>query len=148
MATSAPAGRVPLGYWIAAGVSLVWNAFGATDYVMTRMRSDEWLAQAGNPAEILAWIESFPMWAQIGWGLGVWGSVLGSVLLLLRSRHAVTAFVVSLVGALISFGYQFSHDMPASLDVGVGKYMPLVIIAAIVLQWWWARKKAVDGTLR
>ncbi len=148
MATSTPAERVPLSFWIVAGVSLIWNAFGATDYTMTRMRNAEWLAQAGDPQEILAWIDSFPMWAQIGWGLGVWGSVLGSVLLLLRSRHAVTAFAVSLFGAVVSFGYQYTIPAPASTDTAFFKVIPLVIVAAIVLQWWWARRKAADGTLR
>ena len=35
---------------------------------------------------MLACIDSLPIYALIGWGLGVWMGLLGSILLLLRSR--------------------------------------------------------------
>ena len=144
----ASAARVPTSFWVISLLSLLWNLFGATDYVMTRTRNLDWLAQAGDPQVLLGWIDSFPLWAQIAWPVGVWGSVLGSVLLLLRSRHAVTAFLASLAGAVVSFGYQFASATPPELDTTANKVMPLVILAIILALWQFARRSQAKGILR
>ena len=110
--------RAPTHLWLVGGLATLWNAFGAYDYTMTRMGNLEYLSQFGaDGGEILAWIDGFPMWAQIGWGLGVWMGLLGSVLLLLRSRWAVPAFGLSLVGMVLSFGYQYAGAKAAATAV-------------------------------
>lgn len=140
--------KAPTTFWIVAVLSLLWNAFGGYDYTMSQTRNEAYLSQMGNYQEIVAWMDKFPFWAEIGWGLGVWGSVVGSILLLLRSRHAVTAFMVSFLGAVVSFSAQMMNPVPPSLDTTVGKLMPFVILAVIVLQWWYARREAAKGTLK
>jgi hypothetical protein len=150
--TASPA-RVSAGYWIVAAVSLLWNGFGGYDYVMTKLANMDYLTGAvgGDAAlaqQMLDLTEAMPLWAHVLWALGVWSSVLGSLLLLARSRHAVSAFIVSLVTAALSFAYQATLTMPAALDTPAMKVMPVFILAAIVLQWWWARRKLADGTLR
>ncbi|MFM5884704.1 MAG: hypothetical protein ACKOQ3_05140 [Novosphingobium sp.] len=143
----ATAARVPTSYWVVSVLGALWNSFGAWDYVMTRTRNVEYLKAAGDPQVILDWIDSFPLWAQIGWGLGVWGSVAGSVLMLLRSRHAATAFLVSLAGAVVSFGYQMTNT-PAALASTAGKVMPLVICGIVLFLWHYSRKSAAQGIQR
>jgi hypothetical protein len=138
----------PIMFWIVSVVSLLWNGFGGYDYVMTRQRDVEYLGQMGNAQEILAWIDSFPMWVQVLWPVGVWASVLGSVLLLLRSRHAVTAFLVSLIGAIASFVGQISVAVPASMDNAMNKVLPIAIVVIIVVLWWYARRQVAAGVLR
>ena len=141
--------KPPLSFWVVSILGLIWNAFGGFDYWMTRTRNVDYLAQAGDPQVVLAWIDSFPLWAQICWGLGVWGSIAGSVLLLLRSRHAVNAFLVSLVGALGSFSYQLlMSDVPASLDTTGGKVMPIVILAIVAFLWQFSKREVAKGLLR
>lgn len=143
------AAKASLSFWIISGLSLIWNAFGATDYTMTRMRNEEWLAASGaDPAEMLAYIDRFPMIADVCWALGVWGSFVGSILLLLRSRHAVTAFIVSIVGAVVSFGYQMTVAPPAGFDTPMNKAMPFIITGIVVLLWWFARRSLGKGILR
>jgi hypothetical protein len=143
----APA-RPPLAYWVVAIVGALWNAFGATDYVMTRTRNQAWVAQGGDPAAILAWVDAMPLWAQVGWGLGVWGSVAGSVLMLVRSRHAAAAFLVSLIGAVVSFAYQFTHAMPGPAANTAAVVMPLVILAIVTALWRYCAHAARRGWLR
>ena len=141
--------KPPLSFWVVSILGLIWNAFGGFDYWMTRTRNVDYLAQAGDPQVVLAWIDSFPLWAQICWGLGVWGSIAGSVLLLLRSRHAVSAFLVSLVGALGSFSYQLlMSDVPASLDTTGGKVIPIVILAIVAFLWQFSKREVAKGLLR
>jgi hypothetical protein len=148
MENTSDAAKVPVSFWIVAGLSLVWNSFGGFDYIMSQTRNEAWLSMIGNYQEVVAWMDGFPLWAEIGYGLGVWGSVAGSLLLLLRSRHAVTAFLVSLIGAAVSFTGQMQNPLPPSLDTGAGAIMPVIVMAVILALWWFARREAAKGTLK
>ena len=140
--------KTPVHLWIVGVVSLLWNAVGAFDYTMTKMQNPEYLA-AFTP-EQQAWFASFPLWANIGWALGVWGSVLGSLLLLARSRHAVSAFAVSLVGLAISCIYQFGvHYGDLMRLFGTFPMIFTAIIWVILIALYlYARKQAAAGVLR
>lgn len=138
--------RAPAHLWIVGLLSLLWNGFGAYDYVMSVTRNEAYLANF--PPEIAAFLDSFPAWANAAWAIGVWGSVLGSVLLLLRSRHAASAFILSLIGAAASFAFQLSIEIPASLAGPASWLIPLAILCAIVLQWLYSRAMAKRGVLR
>ena len=140
----------PKSLYVVGALALLWNAFGGYDYIMTRMRNLDWLASmGGDPNELLAWVDSFPIWAQIGWGLGVWGGVLGSILLLMRSRHAVMAFAVSMVGMVLSFGYQFmGPPAPPAMTEGAAAVVPIVIILVGIALFFYARAMKAKGVLR
>ena len=146
--------RTPWHFWLLAIVSLLWNGFGGYDYTMTQLRDPGYFAMMSeqmhaSTAELHAFFDSFPAWASALWAIGVWGSVLGSILLLARSRHAGTAFMVSLIAAVLSFIYQATIDVPAEMaDTTMGKVMPFVILGAIVLQWWYARRMRNAEVLR
>lgn len=152
MNTETQGGKVPPSFWVVSGLGLLWNAFGGYDYLMTKMRNMDYLTSvAGSPETanaMLAMIEGMPIWAHFLWGLGVWSSVAGSLLMLARSRHAVTAFLTSLVAAAVSFAYQATLDMPPGMDSMAMKIMPLVILGAIAFLWWYCRNEAAKGTLR
>jgi len=148
----AQAGKAPTHLWIVGVVSLIWNSFGGYDYLMTRMRNTDYLASAMpgvDPNATLAWIDSFPIYAQIGWGLGVWGGVIGSILLLIRSRWAVHALGLSLLGAVASLGYQIVGAPPlAGADKGISAIMPFIIIAVALALFLYARAMNQRGVLR
>ena len=141
-------GKTPTGFWIISGLSLLWNAFGAFDYVMTQTRNPAYLAQF--TPEQRAYFDSFPVFMEASWALGIWGAVAGSVLLLLRNRHAVTAFGLSLVGLLVSTIWQFGlsgADMARIFGTGPMAMTALIWIVAIAL-FVFARKKRAQGLLR
>lgn len=141
----------PIHLWIVGALATLWNGFGGYDYVMTRMENRDYLEQmmpGVDPQVTLDWVNSMPIWAQFGWGLGVWGALLGSLLLLLRSRHAVTAFAASLVGMVLSFGQQYlGSPPPAELAQGAAQYMPLFILAVGVALFAYARAMKAKGVL-
>ena len=148
MATQA---RTPVHLWIVGAVALLWNCFGAFDYLMTRMRNEEYFAMAmpdADPQAVLAWVDAFPFYAQFGWGLGVWGGLVGAVLLLMRSRWAVAAFAASLVGALLGLGYQIlvAPPMPG-MEGASGEVMPFVIILVALGLLLYARSMRAKGVL-
>ncbi|GAA3897679.1 hypothetical protein GCM10022276_15800 [Sphingomonas limnosediminicola] len=141
--------RAPAHLWIVGILSFLWNCFGGYDYTMTRLKNTNYLSQMGDPNVILSYVNGMPMYAQIGWGLGVWCALLGSVLLLTRSRYAVHAFAVSLVGALLSFGGQYlGPPPPAEMNSGAMKYVPMLIIALAIAQLWYAWREAREVVLR
>ena len=87
--------------------------------------------------------------AKIGWGLGVWLGLLGSVLLLMRSRYAVHAFALSLLGMVLSLGGQYlGPPAPAEMVEGMKKYFPLLILVLGLAQLWYAWRERGDGVLR
>lgn len=131
--------KPPVGFWIIAGLSLLWNAFGAYLYTMTNL-GDPAMLDGASPA-MRDYVAAMPIWAHSGWALGIWGSFLGSVLLLIRSRHAVTSFLISLAGAAVSFAAQ---AMAGVLEPA----QPIVILAVIAFLWWYGRRSAAQGILK
>ena len=93
----------PWHLWAVGMLALLWNGFGGYDYVMTQTNNAAYLAQF--TPEQRAYFDSFPMWMEAIWAIGVWGGVLGSVLLLMRSKWAFHAFLASLVAFAVSVVY-------------------------------------------
>ena len=147
MATLQPA-TTPWHLWVVGLVSLLWNCFGGYDYVMSMTGNLEYFQMMGFGSEEVAWVDALPVWAKGAWAIGVWASVLGSLLLLLRSKLAATAYLLSMVGALVSFVYQLMVDKPASMAGGMAMIMPVVIMILIVAQWYYARRQTEAGVLR
>ena len=142
--------RTPTHLWIVGILSLLWNCFGAYDYTMTRLRNVDYLSQMGDPTTILAYVDSLPLYAHLGWGLGVWAGLAGAVLLLMRHRWAVLAFAISLVGMALSFGGQYlsGTEMPPEMTQGGMQYMPLLIVLLGLTQFAYARLMEKRGVLR
>jgi hypothetical protein len=139
--------RAPAHLWIVGILSLLWNAFGSYDYLMTNLHNEAYLA--AFPADQLAYWESLPGWLTAFWALGVWSGLAGSLLLLARSRHAILAFGLSVLGIVVSFGYQmFGTQMPASMKQGVPGAMPWVIFIIGLFLLWYARSAEKQGLLR
>ncbi len=144
--------RTPVHLWIVGVLATLWNVIGCYDYLMTRMRNTEYLETmmpTVDPQVILAWVDGFPIWAQFGWGLGVWGGLLGSMLLLARSRYAMWAFAVSLIGAVLGLGYQIVAAAPLPGAEGpMVDAIPYVIIAIAAALFFYARAMEMKGVLR
>ena len=94
--------RTPWHLWVVGVLSLLWNAFGAFDYTMSHTQGDAHFRKAGMTDAQIAAFHAIPPWMELFWAMGVWGAVIGSVLLLLRSRWAVPVLLASLVGAAVS----------------------------------------------
>ena len=126
--------------WIMAEISLLWNAYGAFDYTMTQLDAEAVMGQFS--AEERAYLSSFPAWHTAFWALGVWGSLLGSVLLLARSRWAVASFLLSLLGLTVTTIYTATRPMPASLD-GPGYWGVTIVVWAVLLALLWYSRRAL-----
>ena len=152
MATVTNGARTPVSLWIVGILTTLWNGFGAYDYVMTRLRNEDYVTSmmpGADPGAIFAWVDAFPIYAQIAWPLGVWGGLAGCILLLIRSRFAVHAFGLSLVGAVVGMAYQLfvAAPMPGP-ESAMTKVMPWIIIAIAIFLLWFASAMRKKGVLR
>jgi hypothetical protein len=136
----------PMHLWIFGLLSLLWNSYGAYDYVMSATRNREHLAQF--PPEMIVALDTMPVWVVAAWAIGVWGAVAGSVLLLLRSRFAVHAFALSLLGLAASTFYQFGAKIPEDLRTVGFNAMTMAIWIAAVGFFLYASRMRASGVLR
>ena len=113
----------------------------------TATQGEKYFRASGFDQPMIDYFNAMPAWMYGPWTLGVWGAVIGSVLLLLRNRFAVLAFALSLVGALVSLIYgQVIDPPPLTPDMAMMQWMPFVIvlIAALLFGYaWFMRKRGV-----
>ncbi|NNE87364.1 MAG: hypothetical protein HKN27_04750, partial [Silicimonas sp.] len=61
--------KAPWHLWVVGILTLVWNGFGAADYVMTQMDYAPYMAQFTEVER--AYFAGFPTWVQATWALAV-----------------------------------------------------------------------------
>lgn len=134
--------RSPVHLWIVGALALLWTLMGVFDYLATQLELEAYMSQFSE--EQLAYFYGFPSWAVSGWALGVWGAFAGAVGLLLRSRWAVWAFAISIVGMIVSSVYTLVLTNGATI-MGPGAIVFTVIIwivAIALLLYAWAQAKS------
>ena len=146
--TTTPSTKTPWHLWVVGIISLLWNAVGALDFTMTQLKNEAYL-KALTP-EQLAFIQGFPFWAVFVWGLGTWGGLLGSLLLLFRRCFAVQLFGASLVGIVFTNVYSYLlSDWLKVMHGGIGAVIFSAVIFVIgVLLLLYARAMRQRGVLR
>ncbi len=141
--------KTPWHLWAVGVISLLWNAFGGYDFVMSVTQGETYWRASGMTDAMIAYYNAMPTWMYAPWVLGVWGAVAGSVLLLMRSRFALHAFGLSLVGAVVSLGYGFMDKAPPPPpEMAVMAYMPYVIALIAAFLAWYAWTMGKKGVLR
>ena len=134
------AAKVPLSFWIVAGLGVLWNGFAVLAYWLTATRDPSAMAQ--TPTAMVEALNRTPSWAMSAWGLAVGAALVGSVLLILRRRWAVPAFIASLGGLLILTIYQVAANMPMS----VFEVITIWLVALFLLRF--SSSEAGKGLLR
>ena len=140
--------KTPWHLWVVGGLSLLWNLFPAVDFTLTNMQNEFWLSQYNDAQR--AFFLATPLSANIGWALGGFGSFAGSLLLLLRSRHAPTAFIVSAAGLAIVSYYQLvqNGDRMKQLLGDIPLYSTIIIWVVLLALLFYARAMKAKGVLR
>jgi hypothetical protein len=142
-----PRASTPWRYWVVSAVAVLWNGYGGYDYYMSKTAGDAYYRQMGMDDAQVAYMNTAPDWVTAVWALGVWGAVLGTILLIVRSRFAVHAFVASLVGLLGSLAYGYLLSDGAELMGQQGLIMNLVILAGCLFfigySWLMAKRGVV-----
>jgi len=137
--------KTPMHLWIVGVVAVLWNAVGAYDYVMTQTQNESYMA-AFTP-EQLDFFYAFPSWVIAAWAIAVWGSVLGSILLLMRKSAAVPVFIVSFVAMVITTfqNYVLSNALEV-IGTGGLVFSAVIFLVALALVFY-ARAMQGRGVL-
>ena len=133
----------PWHLWVVGAATLLFNAMGIVSYLTTRLGM---LEQMGLTPDHIAFMNAYPAWISAFWALGVWGAFAGSVLLLLRSKWAVTAMVVGTIGLVgTTLGNYVVLDVPAAMQAPA---LDVAIWVVTLFLLFYARTMAARGVLR
>lgn len=135
----------PWHLWVVGIVSLLWNAVGAFDYVMTQTQNASYM-EAFTP-EQLEFFYGLPGWVVFFWAIAVWGSVLGSVLLLLKKGWAVEVFLASFVAMVLTTIHNFLLANGMEIVGTGGAIFSVVIFVISLLLWLYAKKMRAAGVI-
>ena len=140
-------GRTTWTFWLVAVISLFWNAYGAYDYFMSKTGGDAYLRSVGMTEPQVAYFNAMPSWMTAVWAGGVWGAVLGSVLLLMRRRWALPVFVASFAGFLMSLVYAYGLSNGLAVNGPQVMVMQAVVAAGCAFFIWYAQLMVKRGVL-
>jgi len=133
-------GKPPTSYNIIAGVFLVWNLIGLMFYYQQMTLTPEMLASMG--AEIAAFMEATPVWANAGYAIAVNAGVLASIALLLRKSWAFPLFALSFVGVLVQDFDAFVLRDVVAVWGSSSYYVPSAVIVIGLIELWYSRSVA------
>jgi hypothetical protein len=136
--------RVPGWFRGVAGLCVLWNLLGAADFALINLRWGPYLAL--QPPALVEFMIRLPVWVTAAWGLGVWGSLAGAVLMVARVRHAAVAYGLSFAGAVASMTWEYGHG--AGMLGGGFAPVAMVVLGAILGQAWFSRRMFWRGILR
>jgi hypothetical protein len=140
--------KTPWHLWVVGVLSLLINAFPVADFTLTQMQNEFWLSPLTTAQR--SFILGAPLWADAFWALGGFGAFAGSLLLLMRSRYAVTAFILSIAGLAGSTLYQhvLQGETTRELFQNVALYVTLTIWVIMLALLFYALAMRAKGVLR
>ncbi|MEA3001760.1 MAG: hypothetical protein QOH81_548 [Sphingomonadales bacterium] len=137
---------VPIWYWLAAILAFLWEAGGCYAYLtQVSMKAADMGALPAAQRDL--WL-AMPAWIWSVYAVAVWVGLTGALALLLRQRWARSAFLVSLLAALIQFGWVFlANPVLGSLGPSAALFPACIILIGAILVWF-AGYAAKRGWLR
>ena len=89
----------PWHLWLIGIVGGLWSSIGVISFVLTQMNVEAVMSRF--PPQQREYFASFPLWAVAFWAIGVFGGVIGCLLLLLENRLAFHVLLASVIGAIV-----------------------------------------------
>ena len=133
-------GKPSTSYNIIAGVFLVWNLIGLMFYYQQMTLTPEMMASMG--AEIAAFLDATPVWANAGYAIAVNAGVLASIALLLRRSWAFPLFALSFVGVLVQDFDAFVLRDVVAVWGSSAYYVPSAVIVIGLFELWYSSSVA------
>ena len=132
----------PKWFWWASSAGLVWNLLGVLAF-FNQMFMD--LTELSPEQQ--EFYSQFPVWANAGFALAVFGGVLGCVALLLRREWAFLMLVICIAGIVVQNGYSFSSGDGIAVFGTLALVMPLLTFGIAVALAWLAKYAQQNGWL-
>jgi len=128
-------------FWAIGAVGLIWNVFGAINFVV-QMNADT-LAAYREVEQAL--IVGRPAWATVAFAIAVFGGALGCLLLLLKRSAAFYLFVASLLGVIVTI----THTLGVDVDFGPGEIVGIILMPLLVAAFliWYSKYAEGKGSV-
>lgn len=136
--------RTPAWFWAAASLGLLWNAYGVYQFLDSFSQTKASLMAIGMTAAQADLYASLPVWISVVFAVGVFGGLLGSIALLLRSRLALPVLGVSLAGYILLFAGDTYYGVFASIP---SQLVILAVVVAIAAGMLWLARFAAHRNL-
>jgi len=136
----------PWHLWLVGIIGFLWSSMGVVSFMLTQMKVEAVMSQF--PPQQREYFESFPLWAVAFWAIGVFGGVIGCLLLLLRNRLASPVLLASVIGTIVSTlgGLFLLGGMEVMRETGgLGLTLFPIIFAAVLASY--ARAMSRKGVL-
>ena len=141
--------KTPWHVWLVGVIALLFNSIGAFDFVMSMTQGSVYMAKAGMTPEQIAHYQAMPGWMIAVWAIGVWGAMLGSLLILLRNKLAFPVFAVSLAAFLLSLLYTYVLTDGGEVMSGAAAIGTSALITVLLIFFaWYSRLMTKRGVLR
>jgi hypothetical protein len=147
-AAQAKSSATPWHLWVVGVLGVLWNGFAAYDYVMTNTGGEAYLRSMNVSEEMIAYVMAMPSWMTAVWAIGVWGGLVGAVLLLLRMKWAVHVFAASLAAFLTSLVYYYVLSNGLEIMGAASLGLNGAILAGCIFFLWYAWFATKRGILR
>lgn len=135
--------KTPWHLWVVGIVAFLWYAMGAATIQMAQLAM-----LPGLDAGEIAYYAAKPVWLVAVTAIGTYGSVLGSVLLLLRSRAADVVFGLSLAGILAGNIVEFLNGTSRAFANDGAALVTLIVAVGALAVWCYAYSMVRAGVLR
>lgn len=134
--------RVPVWFWIIAVLALLWELGGVIAYMMQVTMTADQLAALPEGQRHLYSIT--PGWITAIFAVAVWGGLTAAIGLLMRRRWAQSLFIVSLVAAIVQFGWVFAigraHEVIGPSAIPLPATIIVIGIILVVFANWAAKR--------
>lgn len=140
--------KTPWHFWAVGVFGVLWSAMPCYDYFMTQTKGAAYLQSAGMSEALTQHFSTLPAWMVADWAIGVWGGLLGAILLLVKSRWAVPVFVVSLISFVVSVIYMMIiRPVPGGVSSSILIFDGVIFGVCVFFVWYSMRAKK-QGLLR
>ena len=135
--------KTPWHIWAVGIVAFLWYAMGAATIQLAQLAM-----LPGLDAGEIAYYAAKPLWLVAATAIGTYGSVLGSVLLLLRSRAADVVFGLSLAGILAGNIVELLNGTSRAYANEGAALVTLIVAVGALAVWCYAYAMVRAGVLK
>lgn len=131
----------------AAAGGVLWNAYGIVQFLKTALSTQEAFVAMGMTAVQASLYASLPGWMTAAFAAGVFGGVMGCVMLLARRpQQAVPVLGVSMAGYVVLFAGDVALGVFAAFGIAQVLVVSLALAISIGLFAMARRQAAVQRT--
>ena len=135
-----------IAFWIIGVIALLWNGMGVMQYLMQAFKSEAYTSAMS--AEQNALMDGLPAWMTALFAIAVFGGLIGSIMLLMRKKMAVTLFLISFATATVQQLYWLFGTNAPEVFADMQPYlMPVLVIVVCIFLVWYSKDQKAKGVL-